>query len=291
MTRAVVAVIQGLSLGGTFALIALGMVLVYRANETFNFAHGQFMLVPAFLVGRWQSANTMPSVLAVLLSLAIGIALICGFYRLVLQRTVGMPAFMPVVATLGLAAILDGLSAIVFGSHEYTIRLSVLPDGVLKIFGARVSWSIVVLTVFSFALAGLVAAVLQWTHLGTRVRAAGQDPVLASQSGINVGRVYMGSWGAAAGLAGIAGIAYGSTTVVNSNLAVVALLAFPVLVLGGMDSVVGSMLAAVCIGLLQGFATTYLNSHAVDYLTYGSLLAVLLIRPEGLLGTVRVTRA
>jgi branched-chain amino acid transport system permease protein len=291
VSDAVVAVIGGLSLGGTFALIALGMVLVYRANETFNFAHGQFMLVPAFLVGRWQANNTMPSVLGIVLSLVIGIVLICGFYRLVLVRTVGLPVFMPVVATLGLAAILDGLSSIVFGSNEYTIRLDVLPDGVVSIFGTRVAWSTIVLTIFSFALAGVVAAVLRYTHLGTKVRAAGQDPLLASQSGINVGRVYMGSWGVAAGLAGVAGIAFGSTAVVNGNLTAVALLAFPVLVLGGMDSVLGAMLAAVLIGLLQGFATTYLSSHWVDYLTYGTLLAVLLVRPEGLLGTVRVSRA
>lgn len=290
MDRIVVSLLGGGSLGGTYALVALGIVLAFRATGTFNFAHGQFMLFPAFLVGAWQAQQRASLSVSVTVGLAV-IALVgVIFYLVVLQRTVGLLHFMGVIATFGLAAVLDGVMLIVFGSPQYNLDFSLLPQGVVVLLGARVSTSSLVLTAFTLLLATLVAGGLRFTPLGIRIRAAGQDAILASQGGINVRVLYMGSWALAAALAGVAGIVYGTTNLVNHSMVDVALAAFPAILIGGLDSIEGAVLGGLLVGVAQGFIATYLGSQLLDVITYGLLLLVMLIFPQGLLGTRTVTR-
>jgi branched-chain amino acid transport system permease protein len=290
MDRLVVSVAGGAALGGTYALVALGIVLAFRATGTFNFAHGQFMLFPAFLVGAWQAEHRASLALSIIVGLFVISGIGLAFYLVVLQRTVGMLHFMGVIATFGLAAILDGVMLIVFGSPQYNIDFPGLPHGVVYLLGTRVSAASLVITAFTLVLAALVAAGLRFTPLGIRIRAAGQDAILASQGGLNVRAIYMGSWALAACLAGIAGIAYGTTNLVNSSLVDVALAAFPAILIGGLDSIEGAVIGGLLVGITQGFIATFLGPQYLDVLTYGLLLVVMLVFPTGLLGTRRVTR-
>jgi branched-chain amino acid transport system permease protein len=290
MTELTLAIVSGLTVGAMYALVGLGLVLIFRATGTFNFAHGQFMVVPAFLVGAWLSAGTFPLGFAAPLALA-GIALLgAAFYRAVLQRITGEQHFMGFVATLGLAAILEGVVKLEYPSQTFTIPMTFLPDGVVEVLGARFSVATLLLGGFALLLATGVAALLRFTRLGTQVRAAGQDPLLASQGAIHVRRLFLGSWAAAAVLAGIAGIIYGNVYSVSLQLAALALIAFPAIILGGLDSIVGAVVGGVIIGLLQGFVTTYLGRDVVEVTTYGALLLVLLVYPTGLFGTKAATR-
>lgn len=290
MDKLVIALVGGASIGTILALMALGMVLAFRATETFNFAHGQFMALPAFIIGYWLMRHPSMFWLAAAVSLvaigAIGVLL----YKLILVRTVGLPHFMPVVATLGLAAILDGAMAIVFGANQYVIHVPGLPTGIYTIFGARIATATLAVSGASLVLAIGLAALLRFTHIGMMLRAAGQDSTLASQGGINVHRMYAGSWMVASVLSGLAGIAYASTNVVNRSIVDLALIAFPALMLGGLDSVIGAVVGGILIGILQGFVATYYDGGAVNVITYFVLLMVLLWRPHGLFGTKQVTR-
>ncbi|MEA2235117.1 MAG: branched-chain amino acid transport system permease protein [Solirubrobacteraceae bacterium] len=290
MDRVVVSIVGGLSLGGTLALIALGLVLAFRSTHTFNFAHGELMLIPAFLVGRWQANDVGPMWLSILVAFAIAAFIGAVFFRLVLRRLVGMPVFMPVIATLGLAAVLEGLISIYFGFEQYAIKINFLPSGVFEIFGARISKTNVVVLIFSLTVALATAAFLKFTHIGTTIRAAGQDPLLASQGGIRVSRLYTASWAMAGVLAAIAGITYGVQNVVSPALASLALIAFPAMLLGGLDSIAGAIVGGLAVGLLQGFVATYFGGALVDVVTYGVLLVVLLFLPQGLFGTRQITR-
>jgi len=290
MDRIVVSLIGGVSLGATYALIALGIVLAYRATGTFNFAHGEFMLLPAYLVGAWQASHSAP--LGVSLGVALVIVSTIGltFYLLVLQRTTGLHHFMGIIATLGLAAMLDGAMLLIFGSPQYNIRISFLPHGVARIMGARFSTTELVLTASALVLSACVAVTMRLTNVGRRARAAGQDPVLASQGGINVRRYYMWSWALAACLAGVAGVVYGSTNVVDFSLSNVALVAFPAIIIGGLDSIEGAVVGGLLVGVFQGFVATYLSPQLLDVLTYSLLLVVMLTFPRGLFGTKQVAR-
>jgi branched-chain amino acid transport system permease protein len=290
MTLFLSAVTAGLLLGGTFSLIALGLVLLFRATRTFNFAHGELMLLPAFIVGDMQ-AHHAPLLLSIVLALVIGGGIGAAFYFLVLRRTTGLPIFMGIIATFGLAAILDGAMNLIFGANQFQISIGALPSNNLTIAGAHISETAIVLTVLTLALALIVVVIMRYTHLGVMVRAAGQDPVLASQCGIPIGRIYAGSWIAAAVLAAIAGISYGCTSTVNTDLTALPLAAIPAIVLGGMDSVEGAVVGGVVIGLVQSFAQVYLGGLAVNVITYSLLLVGLLLYPQGLFGTKEVVRA
>jgi branched-chain amino acid transport system permease protein len=290
MDRMIVSVAGGGALGATYALVGLGIVLAFRATATFNFAQGQFMLFPAFLVGAWQAQHRASLAVSIIVGLLVISAIGVAFYLLVLQRTVGMGHFMGVIATFGLAAVLDGAMLIIFGSPQYNINIPRLPHGVVHVLGTPISAASLVITAFSLVLAGLVAAGLRFTPLGIRIRAAGQDAILASQGGLNVRTIYMGSWAIAACLAGIAGIAYGTTNLVNTSLVDVALAAFPAILIGGLDSIEGAVIGGLLVGITQGFIATYLGPQYLDVLTYGLLLVVMLVYPTGLLGTRTVTR-
>jgi branched-chain amino acid transport system permease protein len=290
MVLFVASIVGGGVLGGIFALIGLGFVLAFRATGTFNFAHGELMLLPAFIVGYAELhhlAFTAGLVIAVVIAAVIGAA----FYLLVLRHTTGLHLFMGAVATFGLAAILDGVMGIVFGSNQYVIQHAGLPSGNTHILKATVSKEQIVLTVFSLLLAALVMVVVRFTHLGVMIRAAGQDAILASQGGIPVRRIYLVSWGASAVLAGIAGIVYGASAVVNTSMVTLGLAAIPAIVLGGMDSIGGAIVGGIIVGLIESFTQVYLGGTYVDAVTYGMLLIVLLAYPQGLFGTKQVVRA
>ena len=285
-----VSVVGGAANGAVYALIALGLVLAFRATSTFNFAHGELMIFPAFLVGSWVSAGTLPIAAAIILALLITGVIGALFYLLVLQRTIGMPLWMGFIASLGLASVMDGVIGLMFGSNTYSFNLSVLPHGATSIFGARISSASLVLTAFSVALCVAIALLLRYTFAGTAVRAAGQDALLASQSGVNVRWVFIGSWSVAAMLAGVAGIVYGSTNVITPDLEQTAWAAFPAILLGGLDSIEGALIGGLLIGILQGVTATYWGGQGIDVTTYSVLLAVLLLRPSGLFGTKAVIR-
>lgn len=290
MDRVIVSLVGGGSLGGTYALVALGIVLAFRATGTFNFAHGQFMLFPAYLVGAWQAQHAYSLAVSIIVGLFAIATIGLVFYLLVLQRTVGLAHFMGVIATFGLAAVLDGVMLILFGSPQYNIDFPLLPQGVVVLLGARVSATSLALAAFTLLLAAAVAAGLRFTPIGIKVRAAGQDAILASQGGINVRVLYMGSWALAAALAGVAGVAYGTTNIVNNSLVDVALAAFPAILIGGLDSIEGAVVGGLLVGIAQGFIATYLGTQLIDVLTYSLLLVVLMFYPQGLFGTRVVTR-
>jgi branched-chain amino acid transport system permease protein len=288
--RITVSFVGGAANGAVYALIALGLVLAFRATSTFNFAHGQLMIFPAFVVGKWVSDHTFNITVSIILALLITGAIGALFYQFVLQRTIGMPHWMGFIASLGLASILDGVMGLEFGSTTYSFNLAILPDGVSTIFGARISNASLALMTFGLALGIVIALALRFTFAGTAVRAAGQDPLLASQSGVNVRWVFVGSWSLAAILAGVAGILYGSTNVVTPELENVAWAAFPAILLGGLDSIEGALVGGLVIGVMQGFTATYWGGDVIDVTTYSLLLLVLLFKPAGLFGTKAVTR-
>jgi branched-chain amino acid transport system permease protein len=288
MANVIVSVIGGLSLGGVYALIALGLVLAFRATATFNFAHGEFMLFPAFIVASWHVGHGRPFGVALVAGLAVSAAIVVFFYAVVLRRAVGLPHFMGAIATFGLAAMLDGIMEIIFGPQDYVLSVPGLSSGATRVLGVRVSIASLVILGFALVLSALIVVLLRYTHLGMLLQAAGQDPVLAAQGGIRVNRMYMASWALAAILAGVAGVAYGSVNVVNFSMTGTALAAFPAIVLGGLDSIEGAVIGGLVIGVLQGFISTYFGGQYINVATYGLLLIVLMILPQGLLGT-RIT--
>lgn len=290
MQTFVTAVVTGLLLGGTYAMIALGMVLVFRATHTFNFAHGSVMLLAAYVIGRWSSGTTgsllFTSALAFLAAAVVDII----FFQVVLRRLIGASLFLSLVATLAFASVLDGLMGMIFSAPQYEVRNPLLPDGTVDIAGARVQVATVVIAVVSILFTTAIALFLQRSGVGIRMRAAGQTPLLASQSGINVRRTFVLTWAVAGVLAAVAGLTFASTNLVTAQIAEVALFALPAMMLGGLDSIGGAVVGGVLIGLVQGVTTMYWGGQHVELVTYVVLLLTLLALPSGLFGTRVVSR-
>ena len=190
------AVIGGLTLGAIYSLVTLGIVIIFRATETFNFAHGSFMLLAALIVGRLQSGSSLPFAVLALISLGIVGALGAMLFRFVLRSTVGRPHFVAVIATLGFAAVADGVIGIVFPQTQYTITIPGLSTGSTTIFGATFSTASLEVSAFAVVLTVALVLVFRYTSFGVRIRAAGQNSLLASQGGINIHWVYSdpGPW-------------------------------------------------------------------------------------------------
>ncbi|MGF6888888.1 branched-chain amino acid transport system permease protein [Nocardia sp. GAS34] len=290
MSELTAAIIGGLTLGAIYSLVTLGIVIIFRATETFNFAHGSFMLLAALIVGKLQHGSGLP--FAILALLALGVAGLLGaiLFRFVLRWAVGRPHFVAVIATLGFASVADGVINIVFPETQYTVTIPGLSTGSTTILGATFGTASLEIGAFAVILTVALVLVFRFTSLGTRIRAGGQDPLLASQGGIDIRWVYLGSWTLACVLAGIAGIAYSSVNSVNRGIEDLALLAFPAALLGGLDSIPGSLVGGFGIGLLGGFTSAYFGGEYVTVITYLVLLAVMLLLPHGIAGTRNVRR-
>lgn len=290
MVLLMTAVVGGLALGGILAVVSLGMVLAYRGTGTISFAHGQLMLFGAFMVGWLQAREKLPFALELLIGLALPGAIAAVFYRLFLRRLIGLPELFGLLATLGLAALLDALALALFGSNDFGVSIPGLGPGSAHVFGASVSRPALLIGGITVVIALALAAAMRFTHTGTMIRAAGQDPVLASQGGVDIHRVFLGAWAVSGGLAGLAGIAYANLTIAATGIELVALSALPAMVIGGMDSLAGAVAGGLLVGIFEGFIATYVSSSFVDVAAYLLLLAVLLVRPEGLMGTRYVSR-
>ena len=290
MTTFVVFLMSALGFAGTLTLIALGLVLIMRATGVFNFAQGQFMILPALIVAQLQLSG-WPFWLSLILGLLFGALIAALFYRFVLERTTGMNHIYPVIATLAFASVLDGVMGILFGPKTYSLIIPGMPTSTVNIAGAQFTTVSIVMAVGSLLLAVIVALLLRFTRMGTRLVSAGQDPLLASLSAINVRRVFVLSWSLAAVLAGVAGIAYASTTVINSTVVSMALLAAPAMVIGGLDSIEGAIVGGLAIGVIQAATATFLGGEYIEVVSYAILLIVLQLLPNGIFGTKQIVRA
>jgi branched-chain amino acid transport system permease protein len=290
MRQLVVTLVDGAALGGAYALVSLGLIIIYRGTDTLNFAHGQFMLLAAYLVARWQTQIQVPFGVVALASLLV--VATCGWvlFRVVLKRIIGQPPFMGVVATLGVAAIADGVMGLLFGFQQYHVTIQWMPTGTVTLLDARLSTAALAVAAVSLLAAGSVALAVRRTRAGASLRAAGQDVLLASMSGINVHRVYAASWAIGCALAGLAGLIYAATNLVSTDMVALGLLAFPAILLGGLDSIEGSIVGGLLVGLVQAFTAGYIGGEWISVTTYSVLLAIILFRPSGLFGTKVVVR-
>ncbi len=310
--------VTGLLNGGIIALIALGIVLIYRSSEVFNFAHGQLVMVGAFLTW-WFAVGiqvggqplTLPLWAAIPLAIVVMGGLGLVIERLALRPMTGQPLLAIILMTLGLAQLLDGLTAIIFGiepKNNFPAPFS--PSDVITIpFPGAFNDAIIVkqalLATFVVAIVAALAFMLffQYTRTGLAMRATSADHELARSVGINVPRIYFlamaisGSFGLSWAIAGIiatiGGVLLATVTGVSLSLGVVALVAFPAILLGGLQSFSGAIIGGLLVGLAQALVqassvqTVRSSSEIAPYLL---LLVVLLIRPEGLFGEKRIER-
>ncbi|HEY7487803.1 MAG TPA: branched-chain amino acid ABC transporter permease [Streptosporangiaceae bacterium] len=288
-------VINGLSLGSVYALIAIGFVVVFKSTRVLNFAHGSVLLLGAYVVGRTHEALGFG--LAVLAGVGAAAAAGVLIDVVVMRRARG--------ADLGTLAILTlGVDIVLLTELTRRIGVDVLTTGapwgtnVVDLAGAKVPESRLIAAAVAIVLMAMLAAVSRYTDAGVAMRAAAADGETASLVGVRLGRVAMAAWALAGALAAVAGVFLGSfpSPGIDATLGLAALAAIPAWVLGGFDSIPGAVVGGLIIGVVSALTTGYqeelsfLGRGLGEVAPYAVMLLVLLIRPSGLFGTREITR-
>lgn len=291
-------VFAGVALGCIYALIGLGFSIIFKASEVINFAQGELLLVGAYVVSAGVFEWHLPFLLALLLGIVITVLIGLLFERFILRRMIGQPVFTILMITIGLDTVLRTSVIVGFGSKTIP---SASPFGINSGFdagGIHFSsgnlWTIGITILLCIALFYF----FRFTRYGLAMRATALDQEAALAVGINIRRVYALAWGIAAAVATLGGVflAIGKFAI-DPTLGNIALLAFPAIILGGIDSVSGAVVGGIVIGLAFDLTAGY-ESHVAGILgasiheitPYLLMILVLLIRPYGLFGTRKVER-
>jgi len=282
-------VVTGLATGAIYALIALGMVLIFKSTGVFNIAQGQLLLVGAFICFTLSSRLGVPFWAAILLTLPCAFLLGLLIERLCLRPMIGKPLLGVIIMTLGLASLLKGLTVTIWGPQTRSFP-AYLPSEPLHIGKVYISYEYIF--AFGIAMALIIGFTLFFrTKLGLAMRVVSEDQEVAQATGIRVGMIFGLAWAVSAMAAALGGISLATISALDYNIGDVGLLAFPVIVLGGLESIPGAIVAGLAVGLLESFAARYIPLSAFQVVfPYVILILVLIVRPYGLFGQKRIER-
>jgi branched-chain amino acid transport system permease protein len=278
--------IGGLLSGVMYSLVALGFVLIYKASGVFNYAQGSMVLFAALcFVGLLEL--DVPIWLAVLLTVAIMIALAYLVERLVLQPLVNQEQITLFMATIGISFFLDGFGQEVWGSDVHALNIGI-PQNPLFLGDILVNQFDLIAAAVAGSLVAALALFFQYTRVGRALRAVADDHQAAMSVGIPLKSIWVVVWSTAGIVALVAGIMWGSKLGVQFSVALVALKALPVLILGGFTSIPGAIVGGLIIGagekLSEVFLGPMLGGGIEAWFAYMLAMLVLLVRPQGLFG-------
>src|SRR5579862_7713146 len=283
---------NGVMIGLMYALIALGFVLIYKATDAINFAQGEFVMFAGFIAAAVMS-HGLPFWLAALLSIGGMVALGFALERVVLRPLIGQPIISVVMATIGLAAVLRGGAVLAFGAGTRNIAIPI-PDNPIPLGSVTLPPVEVVGALVSLLfLAGFTWFFLK-SRVGIAMRAVADSQQVAMAMGINVRRYFAFAWAMAGVVSALGGIVWGGMLGVDNQLALVGLKVFPVVILGGLDSIIGAVIGGLIVGIVENLAAGYFDplvgGGTKDFVPYLLMIIVLMVRPEGIFGRRRIER-
>jgi branched-chain amino acid transport system permease protein len=284
---------NGVMIGLMYALIALGFVLIYKATDAINFAQGEFVMFAGFIAAGAMEFVHAPFWVAALLSVVGMIALGFALERVVLRPLIGRPVIAVVMATIGLAAVLRGGAVLAFGAGTRAINMPI-PDDPLSLGPVTLP----PVEVVGAAVSLLFLAGFTWFFLKSRtgiaMRAVADSQQVAMAMGINVRRYFAFAWAMAGIVSALGGIVWGAMLGVDNQLALVGLKVFPVVILGGLDSIIGAVIGGLIVGIVENLAAGYFDplvgGGTKDFVPYLLMIIVLMVRPEGIFGRRRIER-
>jgi branched-chain amino acid transport system permease protein len=288
--------------GAIYALAALAFVLVYKSSRMINFALGEWMMLGALLAGLAQHSLGLASlglgpgldlaggiVFAALAMAAFGIA----FNAIVVQRLLTRPAISLIMVTIGLGAMMRGSATLVFAGLPTGLELPVVGDPLI-LSGIPIGREKLVAAAAAAVIIGLVAWFYQRSRTGVALRAIADDPQAAAASGINSNGLFALVWAVTGAILVIAGILWVLVAGGGFGVALVGLKIFPIVIIGGLDSLPGTIIAAMAIGIVESLGAGYLDPHLGGgfgtIVSYLLLMAMLMVRPFGMFGQTPAER-
>ena len=274
-------------LAAIYALIACGYVLIYRVSKVLNLAHGELMMLGAYFLLATASLFRGHPLLgvssAIILSLTVG-ALV---YIILMRKMTGESVLAAILTTIALGILLRGLIVLIWSAQQqYPITLLGWQNTAIALpGGARISIFALILVLMTVLVYGALFFFLRFGSWGIRMRATGQNPLLAAQRGINLHGVYALAWGISTLTGALAGMLIALDSGLDGTMALIGLKAFPAALVGGLDSLVGALLGGLIIAAAEVLLIFYVDPLLSDVVPFLVLLAMLIVRPWGLLGT------
>jgi branched-chain amino acid transport system permease protein len=285
-------IVSGLAIGLMYSLIALGFVLVYKATDAINFAQGEFVMLAGFMATT-ALAVALPIWAAIASAVAGMILLSFALERVVLRPLLGRPVVAVIMATIGLAAILRGLPPITIGAQTKALPLPI-GDDPIALWTAVIPPIQVVGVIVSIAFLAVFTWFFLKSRMGVAMRAVADNQQVAMAMGINVERYFAIAWAMAGVVSALGGIVWGSMLGVDTQLSLIGLKVFPVVILGGLDSIVGAVVGGLIVGVVESIAAGYLDPYVgggtKDFAPYVLMIAMLMFKPYGIFGQRRIER-
>ena len=282
------AIISGLSMGGTYAMIALGYTMVYGIAKMLNFAHGDVIMVGAYMIYLFIFTAKMPIWLGILLAI-----LVCVVFGIVIERFAykplrGASPLAVLITAIGVSYLLQAVAQIVFGSEQKTV-LNLMISGSLSIGELRIDYSTIVTLAVAAVIMVALTLFVKYTKLGRAMLAVSEDRDAARLMGIDVNNVIMVTFIIGSGLAAVAGVftLMKSPAVVPTLGAMPGIKAFTAAVIGGIGSIPGAMVGGLLLGVVEAICLKTPLAAYTEAIEFIILIIILLVRPSGLLGKKR----
>lgn len=283
--------VQGLSVGCLYAIAALGFVMIFKSSSILNFAHGELLAIGAYIflvISVWLN---LPIYLAFIITFVGSFLLGFIIERLFLRPMIGEALIEVIMLTVGLAAMFKGLLLVIFSGNTY-VYPSFLPSGLTLKVGS-VAISPVYTATFLITIVFLIVFGLffKYSSQGIYMRSVADSQVAALSLGVNVRRVFALSWAIASLVCAMSGIVLGIMNGINvHDLSKMGLKVFPVVILGGLESIGGAILGGLIIGMIETLVSGYFSTSLRDVVAYIILVIILMIKPYGLFGLVEIER-
>lgn len=281
--------IYGLADGAILAMAALGFVLIYKATGVINFAQGEFLLIGAYMFYSAFVLLGLPFTFAILIAAVGAVLLALVVERLVLRPLIGENPISVIMVTIGLSLFLKACVQMLFGTAVRDMP-AILPTDPVAVFGGQVPLNrLLVIAIAAVVLTGFTSFFRYSSH-GVAMRAVADDQQAAMTVGISVPRIFALAWALAAVSALIAGVLVADVGAVDGRIAAFGLLVFPVVILGGLDSVPGTVVGGLAIGVLKQLVSGYADPGLAEVIPYVVLVAILMVKPYGIFGESRIER-
>jgi branched-chain amino acid transport system permease protein len=277
-------------LGTTYALLAAGIVIVYKASRVVNFAHGELAIVGAYgfysagLLSAGPASAGPSLLLSVIVTAAISVLFGIAIYVALMRRLLGQPTFVAAMVTIGLAIILKAAIVVIWNSRSVGLNIG---RQTLYAFpqGGRLTFVDVVTLVAGCVFFAAVLIFFRYTRLGRQFRGAAENPLLASQRQVNVNLILALAWGTAVFSASLAGVLFGSRSMLSPQSTIIGLSGLTAALVGGLDSLRGAVLGGMLVAAATYVTARLIDPALSDAVPFAILLIVMCWRPWGVFGT------
>ena len=276
-------------LGGIYALVALGLVLVCKSTKVINLAYGEIMLIMSYIMVTFFKTIGLPLPICLLLVFVISVLLGLLLERFTMRPLLGQGFLPMVIVTLIVALFFQGVVTIAWADKG--MPLTIIPAGAISIGAIHIQYTYLWAFIIAMLIFLLLVILFRYTRVGLAMRAVAEDHQLSQAMGISVKRIFAITWAVSCVAAAIGGLLIGSTSLVSPHMSYAGLAkALPVILLGGLESIPGALLGGIIIGVVESVGGAYAGGEFAEIIPFIVMLLILIIRPYGLFGLRTIER-